>query len=91
MQINENKKTKNTVDALTLHKKMPYIWRFLKPTTRKHMIELANMKVKTIDIQGSIFPDLNKKKGENVKKIFKNMTKKNRTKFMKLRKKYRNI
>lgn len=55
------------------------------------MIELANMKVKKINIPGHIFPDLNKKKGENIKKIFKNMTKKNRTKFMKLRKKYRNI
>jgi hypothetical protein len=90
-KLMKTKKTKNTVDALTLHNKMPYIWRFLKPTTRKYMIELANMKVKKINIPGHIFPDLNKKKGENVKKIFKNMTKKNRAKFRKLRKKYKNI
>ena len=75
-KLMKTKKTKNTVDALTLHNKMPYIWRFLKPTTRKHMIELANMKVKKINIPGHIFPDLNKKKGDNIKKIFKNMTKK---------------
>ena len=90
-KLMKTKKTKNTVDALTLHNKMPYIWRFLKPTTRKHMIELANMKVKKINIPGHIFPDLNKKKGENIKKIFKTMTKKNRNKFMKLRIKYKNI
>jgi len=90
-KLMKTKKTKHTVDALTLHNKMPYIWRFLKPKTRKHMIELANMEVKKINIPGHIFPDLNKKKRENVKKIFKNMTKKNRTKFMKLRKKYKNI
>ena len=46
----KTKKTNNTVDALTLHNKMPYIWRFLKPKTRKYMIELANKKVKKINI-----------------------------------------
>lgn len=67
----KTKKTKNTVDALTLHNKMPYIWRFLKPTTRKHMIDLANMKVKKINIPGHIFPDLNKKKERMLKKYLK--------------------
>ena len=67
-RLMKTKKTENTVDALRLHNKIPYIWRFLKPHTRKHMIELANMKVKKINISGHIFPDLNKKKGETVKK-----------------------
>ena len=55
----KTKKTKNTIDAITLHNKMPYIWRFLKPQTRKHMIELANMKVNKINIPGHIFPESN--------------------------------
>ena len=81
----KTKKTKNTVDAITLHNKMPYIWRFLKPQTRKHMIELANMKVNKINIPGHIFPE------SNIKNVYKRMTKKNKEKFIKLRKIYRNI
>tara|TARA_Y200000002_G_C22145816_1_gene440876 strand:- start:214 stop:405 length:192 start_codon:yes stop_codon:yes gene_type:complete len=63
---------------------MPYIWRFLKPKTRKYMIELANKEVKKINITFHIFPDLKTNKRENLYKIVKNMTKKNR-------KKYKNI
>ena len=92
----KTKKTKNTVDALTLHNKMPYIWRFLKPKTRKYMIELANKKVKKINIPFHIFPDLKINNRENLYKITKNMTKKNRQKkidknLFSLRKKYKNI
>ena len=55
---------------------MPYIWCFLKPKTRKFMIELANKKVKKINIPFHIFPDLKNYKRENTSKITKNMTKK---------------
>ena len=88
-KIKNTKKTKNTVDALTLHNKMPYIWRFLKPKTRKLMIELANKQVPEINIPGHIYPDL--KKGTTIKKVIKNMTKKNRQQFLHLRKKYKKI
>tara|TARA_B100000424_G_scaffold43820_1_gene29917 strand:- start:482 stop:820 length:339 start_codon:yes stop_codon:yes gene_type:complete len=84
-----HKKTKNSVDALLLHNKMPYIWRFLKPYTRKYMIELANKPVEKINIPGHIFPDLNKK--ETIKKALNNMTKKNKKTFLSLRKKYKKI
>ena len=48
------------------------------------MIELANKEVKKINITFHIFPDLKTNKRENLYKIVKNMTKKNR-------KKYKNI
>lgn len=82
-----SKITKNTVDALILHNKMPYIWRFLKPTTRKYMIELANKSKKKINIPFHIFPDNN----NNIYHYTKNMTQKNRKLFHKLRKKYKSI
>ena len=84
-----NIKTKNTVDALLLHHKMPYIWRFLKPKTRKYMIELANMPIDKINIGFHVFPDLHK--NTTINKMIKNMTKKNRKHFINLRKKYKNI
>lgn len=77
------RKTKNSVDAKTLHSKMPYIWRFLKPATRKHMIELANQPVSKINIPAHVWPD-----GQfNFRKLPKN---KHKT-YKQLRKKYRNI
>jgi len=100
-KMQKTKKTQNTVDALVLHNKMPYIWRFLKPQTRKLMIELANKPLKKINIPFHIFPDLNKKiknknknKNKNkmtARKMGNNMTQKNRKLFHKLRKKYKNI
>ena len=90
-KMQKTKKTQNTVDALVLHNKMPYIWRFLKPQTRKLMIELANKPLKKINISFHVFPDLNKKNGMNARKMGKNMTQKNRKLFHKLRKKYKNI
>ena len=55
-----SKKNQISVDVLKLHDKMPYIWRFLRPTTRKHMITLANMPISKINIPGSIYGDKNK-------------------------------
>ena len=82
----KTKKTKNSVDALTLHNKMPYIWRFLKPKTRKYMIELPNKEVKKINIPFHIFPDLKINNRENLYKIVKNMTKKIEKNFLVLEK-----
>lgn len=36
--------------AKTMHKKMPYIWRFLDKKTRKKMIFLANKPLKELNI-----------------------------------------
>ena len=88
-KLKNTKKFKNSVDANTLHNKMPYIWRFLKPKTRKLMIDLAKKPVSIINIPGHIFPDL--KKHQTINSVFKNMTKKNRKRFYKLRKKYKDI
>jgi len=82
---NRTKKTKNTVDAKLLHSKFPYLWRFLKPNTRKHIITLAKKPTSYLNIPFHIFPD------ENSKQYIKNMTKKNRTRFKTLQKKYKNI
>jgi hypothetical protein len=49
------KKPRYQVDALTLHKKMPYIWRFLKPEVRKQMIVLAKKPVSELNIPGMIY------------------------------------
>jgi len=59
------KVTQDTVDAKTLHNKMPYIWRFLKPKTRRHMIKLANKPVKDINIPFHVFPEGVRVKGMN--------------------------
>ena len=79
--------TKNTVNAKVLHKKMPYIWRFLKPQTRKAMIKLANKPLSEINIPFHIYP------GKTLKydKFLKRMDPKNKKLFRKLRKTYKNI
>ena len=82
-------KQKHSVDAVVLHNKMPYIWRFLKPNTRKHMIELANKNVKEINIPFSLYYD--KIRGYSNKKYMKGLTKKNNKWIKSLRKKYKNI
>lgn len=71
------KKTKKTisVDAELLHKKMPYIWRFLKPKTRRTMIELAKQPTHKINVPFMVFT----KDKHPTKKI------------KKLRKKYKHI
>ena len=87
----KTKKTKHTVDAMILHNKMPYIWRFLKPNTRKIMIDLANKPVKTINIPFHIYPGKTIKNKRQIKQIVKNMTKSNRKRFYKLRRKYKDV
>ncbi len=44
------KNTNNSVYSNTLHKKMPYIWRFLDNKTRKKMIKLAKQPLNKINI-----------------------------------------
>ena len=91
----KTRKNKNIVDAKILHHKMPYIWRFIKPNTRKYMIDLAKKPVKTINIPFTIFPTNNAKNTIKNKKLIKtymkNMTRSNKKRFLKLRKKYKNI
>jgi len=85
--------TRNTVDARILHNKMPYIWRFLKPHTRKYMIELANKKVQEINVPYMLFPDIPKKTSASsfIKKMTRRLPKRVRKQFYTRRKKYRNI
>jgi O-glycosyl hydrolase len=66
---------------------MPYIWRFLKPQTRKAMIKLANKPVSEINIPFHVYP------GKTLKydKYLKKMEPKNKKLFRKLRKTYKNI
>ena len=61
--LNKSKKihTKNSVNAKTLHQKMPYLWRFLKPKTRKHLVDLAKKPIHLINIPFHVFENLNKK------------------------------
>jgi len=82
----KTKKNNNSVDVLTLHNKMPYIWRFLKPETRKHMVLLAKKPIKHINIPFSVFSHTKPNS-----RFINNMTKKNRNRLYKLRKKYRSI
>lgn len=78
---NKTRKITNlSVDVNMLHNKMPFIWRFLKPNTRKHMIKLAKMPVSKINIPFSLYGD----NGEFIPKKYKKLRKT-------LRKKYRNI
>jgi hypothetical protein len=42
--------TTDQVDAAVMHKKMPYIWRFLGNKTRRKMIRLARKPVREINI-----------------------------------------
>jgi len=84
-KFQKTKKQTNKVDALLLHKKMPYIWRYLKPNTRKHMIELAKKPIKKINIPFHVFHD------KKHQKSLKRMGKKERKLYFSLKKKYKNI
>ena len=84
-KMQKTKKQKHKVDAQRLHKKMPYIWRHLKPHTRKHMIELAKKPISKIDIPFHVFQD------KKNKKTMKRMSKKERKLYFSLKKKYKNI
>lgn len=65
------------VNANTLHKKMPYIWRFLRKGTRKEMIRLAQLPINKINIPFTIFSkhkDSNiRKKARTLKKRYKDI------------------
>ena len=76
MQGRKERRPRHTVDAITLHNKMPYIWRHLRPGTRKQMIRLANAPKDRIDIPGHIFAPSGKK---------------NEPQFAALRRKYKSI
>ena len=43
-------RAKNSVYAKTLHRKIPYIWRFIDTKTRKKMISLAKKPISEINI-----------------------------------------
>ena len=72
--------TKLSVDVHTLHNKMPFIWRFLKPNTRKHMIELAKMPISKINIPFSLYGD----NGEIIPKKYKKLRKTLKKKYKKI-------
>ena len=80
--LNEYANINPHASAKVLHNKMPYIWRFLKPKTRKHMIDLANKKVKDINIPFHVFPD---------KSSLYSLDKKTRKHMKNLREKYKDI
>ena len=70
-------KNKHTisVNAELLHHKMPYIWRFLKPKTRRKMIELAKEPLKKINIPFMVFTKKRKpsKEIQTLRKKFKDI------------------
>ena len=91
--LKKTRKYKNSVDISILHNKMPYIWRFLKPKTRKYMVDLAKKSIKEINIPFTIFPDPKKNVSINktVKNILNSLDKKQKKHFKSLRKKYKDI
>lgn len=60
-----NKIDKFQVDVMTLHNKMPYIWRFISPRTQKRMIVLAQLPLRTINA----FPKAKDKKNMKRTKV----------------------
>lgn len=64
------------LNKLQLHQKMPYIWRFLRPSTRKQMIRLSERPVKEINIPFTLYGSLPKKyrkKARTLKKKYPNI------------------
>lgn len=73
-KLSKSKKiTKHTVDVSLLHKKMPYIWRFLKPNTRKHMIELATKPESEININFMLWDKKKDKTRRALRTKYKNI------------------
>ena len=73
----QNKRTKiekYQVDAMTLHNKMPYIWRFLGPKTQKRMIILAQLPKRVINT----FPGSKEKKYIKRTQMVRTILKKNK-------------
>tara|TARA_B100000902_G_scaffold399910_2_gene473545 strand:- start:4078 stop:4413 length:336 start_codon:yes stop_codon:yes gene_type:complete len=89
--LKRTKTTNNTVDVRILHNKMPYIWRFLKPNTRKNMISLAHKSLEEINIPFHLYPGRNLKSSKNINKVTKNMTLKNKKLYLKLKRQYKDI
>jgi len=78
-KLNKTKKMPLQVDVKVLHKKMPYIWRFLRPSTRKNMVKLAKLPISKLNIKGSIFDDTigkNKTKNKKLLKYFNTLKRK---------------
>jgi len=48
-QAGARTRPKLQVDAIELHRKMPYIWRFLPPRTRKRILVLGKMPTRMIN------------------------------------------
>lgn len=69
------KKHTISVNAELLHHKMPYIWRFLKPKTRRKMIELAKEPLQKINIPFMVFTKKRKtsKEIQKLRKKFKDI------------------
>ena len=73
-KMNNTKKIiKNSVDVLTLHSNMPYIWRYLKPNTRKHIINLSKMQINEINIPFYLWSKGNNKTKKKLEKKYKNI------------------
>lgn len=49
VKVKKSKVEKYQVDVMTLHNKMPYIWRFLSPKTQKKLIVLAKLPKRVIN------------------------------------------
>ena len=74
VKINKsNKINKYQVDALMLHNKMPYIWRFMPPKTQKKMIVLAKLPLRVVNT----FPTSKEKKYIRRTKLVKTHLRKN--------------
>lgn len=65
-----NKITKDTISPKRLYQKFPYVWRFLKPNTRKHIIQIANKPIDEININYMLWDDKPKR---SLRKKYKNI------------------
>lgn len=64
---------RNSVNVETLHKKMPYIWRYLKPRTKKHIINLSKMSINKIDIPFFLWSKDNNKTKRRLERKYKDI------------------
>lgn len=64
---NKTRIDKYQVDALVLHNKMPYIWRFMTPRTQKKMILLAKLPKRIINAFPNAKDEKNKKRTKLVR------------------------
>ena len=52
---------------------MPYIWRYLKPNTTKHIINLSKMQINEINIPFYLWSKGNNKTKKKLEKKYKNI------------------